>query len=77
MCNSERDCKTLSFLLGLPFAFLCILLSIVGLLVLLVTCLCPCCLCLTVIVEVGLELLKAPLRLTLRSPTELLLPFIF
>lgn len=33
MCNSNGDCRPLGFLLGLPFAFLCLLISIIGLIV--------------------------------------------
>ncbi|AES89760.1 hypothetical protein MtrunA17_Chr4g0040991 [Medicago truncatula] len=66
MCNSEGECRPLGFLLGLPFAFLCLLISIVGVLIWIVglalTCICPCCLCLTIIVELALELVKAPLH---------------
>ncbi|ERN13950.1 hypothetical protein AMTRI_Chr01g110890 [Amborella trichopoda] len=63
-CDSE--CRPLGFLLGLPFALLSLLVSIVGILVWIVglalTCICPCCLCVTILVEFALELIKAPLH---------------
>ncbi|XP_058735247.1 signaling peptide TAXIMIN 1-like [Vicia villosa] len=66
MCNSEGECRPLGFLIGLPFSFLCLLLSIVGTFVwiigTLLSCICPCFLCLTVVIEIALELIKAPLH---------------
>ncbi|XP_022969314.1 uncharacterized protein LOC111468358 [Cucurbita maxima] len=66
MCCGDGDCRPLGFLLGLPFAFLSLILSIVGVIIWIVgltlTCICPCCLCLTVIVEIALGLIKAPIH---------------
>ncbi|XP_030538694.1 signaling peptide TAXIMIN 1 [Rhodamnia argentea] len=65
MCG-EDGCRPLGFLLGLPFAFLALLVSIVGIIVwivgLLLTLICPCCFCVTLVVEFALELIKAPLH---------------
>ncbi|KAJ0961094.1 hypothetical protein J5N97_000909 [Dioscorea zingiberensis] len=53
MC-CDCECRPLGWLLGLPFAFLASLL--------LLSCICPCCLCVTVLVELAIELIKAPLH---------------
>ncbi|XP_028104119.1 signaling peptide TAXIMIN 1-like [Camellia sinensis] len=66
MCSGDGDCRRLGFLLGLPFAFLSLLISLVGILICIVgsvlTCICPCCLCVTIIVELALDLIKASIH---------------
>ncbi|KAJ6893626.1 signaling peptide TAXIMIN 1-like [Populus alba x Populus x berolinensis] len=66
-CCDDDDCKCrpLGFLLGLPFALLSVLLSVIGVLIwivgLVLSCVCPCCFCVTIIVEFALGLIKAPI----------------
>ncbi|XP_057820181.1 signaling peptide TAXIMIN 1 isoform X1 [Cryptomeria japonica] len=66
MCECDCECRPLGFLLGLPFALLAFLVSIVGVFVwivgILLSCICPCCICVTLLVEFALELIKAPLH---------------
>ncbi|VFQ88519.1 unnamed protein product [Cuscuta campestris] len=65
MCGGEDGgCRPLGFLLGLPFAFISLLLSLAGVVLwilgCIVTCVCPCCVCVTWIVDVAVALIKAP-----------------
>ncbi|XP_066308188.1 signaling peptide TAXIMIN 1-like [Miscanthus floridulus] len=66
MCCCDGDCRPLGWLLGLPFALLAVLVSFVGAIIwiigLSISCICPCCLCVTVLLEVAVELVKAPLH---------------
>jgi hypothetical protein len=103
MCCGGGDggeCRPLGWLLGLPFALLAVLVSIVGAIIwiigyapslptwststalyacsgsmyvnshlrpwrwcrLPISCICPCCLCVTLVLEVAVELIKAPLH---------------
>lgn len=64
--DRERGCRPLGWLLGLPFALVAVLVSIVGAIIwiigLPISCICPCCLCVTLLLEVAVELVKAPLH---------------
>ncbi|CAN1166160.1 Signaling peptide TAXIMIN 1 [Linum perenne] len=63
-CGDDCECRPLAFLLGLPFAFVSLLLSIIGVIIWIVgivlSCICPCCFCVTLIVEFAIGLIKAP-----------------
>ncbi|XP_057498985.1 signaling peptide TAXIMIN 2-like [Actinidia eriantha] len=58
------DCRPLGFLIGLPFAFLCLVLSLVGAVIgiigTLMSCLCPCCICCSGIANLAMTLLIFP-----------------
>ncbi|TMW88697.1 hypothetical protein EJD97_018221 [Solanum chilense] len=66
MCCRDSGCRPLAFLLSLPFALLSLFVSIIGVIVWIVglssSCICPCCLCVTVLVELALKLMKAPIH---------------
>ncbi|GJM94876.1 hypothetical protein PR202_ga11559 [Eleusine coracana subsp. coracana] len=74
-CGGDGECRPLGWLLGLPFALLAVLVSIVGAIIwiigypttpsakrLPISCICPCCLCVTLVLEAAVELIKAPLH---------------
>ncbi|KAJ7562574.1 hypothetical protein O6H91_03G074900 [Diphasiastrum complanatum] len=64
MCS--EDCRPIGFLLGLPFALLSLLLSLIGVVVWIIAtlliCICPCCVCVAALVTLAIELIKAPLH---------------
>ncbi|KAJ9170907.1 hypothetical protein P3X46_018970 [Hevea brasiliensis] len=61
------DCRPLGFLLGLPFALVALLLSLVGAVLWIIgtifSCLCPCCVCCAGLVNFALELIKLPFKI--------------
>ncbi|XP_030549772.1 signaling peptide TAXIMIN 2-like [Rhodamnia argentea] len=67
------ECRPLGFLIGLPFAFVAVIFSLVGALVwvlgTVLSCLCPCCICCVGAVKLSVSLLKLPIKI-LRWFTE-------
>ncbi|KAI4322717.1 hypothetical protein L6164_022384 [Bauhinia variegata] len=69
MRNTDSDyceCRPLGFLLGLPFAFIALILSVLGTIVWLLgsifSCLCPCCICCASLANLAVTLVKLPIR---------------
>ncbi|OAY34001.1 signaling peptide TAXIMIN 2-like [Manihot esculenta] len=61
------DCRPLGFLLGLPFALVALLLSLVGAAVWIIgsvlSCLCPCCVCCAGLANLAMDLIKLPFKI--------------
>ncbi|KAJ4980677.1 hypothetical protein NE237_031514 [Protea cynaroides] len=60
------DCRPLGFLIGLPFALVAVVLSLVGLIIWvlgsILSCLCPCCICCAGIANFAMDLVKLPVK---------------
>ncbi|KAH7533144.1 hypothetical protein FEM48_Zijuj04G0099200 [Ziziphus jujuba var. spinosa] len=60
------DCRPLGFLLGLPFAIVALLLSVIGAVVWVIgtvlSCLCPCCFCFAGLANLAVSLIKLPIK---------------
>ncbi|XP_058752281.1 signaling peptide TAXIMIN 2-like [Vicia villosa] len=60
------ECRPLGFLLGLPFALLALILSLVGAVIWtlgsILSCLCPCCICCTGLANLAVSLVKLPIK---------------
>ncbi|KAH1218624.1 hypothetical protein GmHk_13G038958 [Glycine max] len=58
------ECRPLGFLLGLPFALLALILSLVGAVIWvlgsILSCLCPCCICCAGLANLAVSLVKLP-----------------
>ncbi|KAL6279093.1 hypothetical protein ACE6H2_015974 [Prunus campanulata] len=61
------DCRPLGFLLGLPFALVALVLSVVGAVIwvlgTVLSCLCPCCICVGGIANLAVTLIKLPVKI--------------
>ncbi|KAF8411124.1 hypothetical protein HHK36_003663 [Tetracentron sinense] len=61
------DCRPLGFLLGLPFALVALIFSLVGAVVWVLgsvlSCLCPCCICCTALANLAVDLIKLPVKI--------------
>ncbi|CAK9156901.1 unnamed protein product [Ilex paraguariensis] len=62
-----EDCRPLGFLVGLPFALIAVVLSLVGAVIWVigsvVSCLCPCCCCCAGLVNMAVDLVKLPFKI--------------
>ncbi|XP_050380645.1 signaling peptide TAXIMIN 2 [Argentina anserina] len=59
------DCRPLGFLLGLPFALVALVLSVVGCVIWVfgvLSCLCPCCCCVAGLANLAMFLIKLPVK---------------
>ncbi|XP_019412781.1 PREDICTED: uncharacterized protein LOC109325090 [Lupinus angustifolius] len=67
MGDGYCECRPLGFLIGLPFAFLSLILSLVGAVIWLIgsilSCLCPCCICCAGLANIAVSLVKLPVRI--------------
>ncbi|XP_075500431.1 signaling peptide TAXIMIN 2 [Primulina tabacum] len=62
-----KNCRPLGFLIGLPFALLSLILSLIGAIFWIIgsvlTCLCPCCICCAGIADLAISLVKLPVKI--------------
>ncbi|XP_034901876.1 signaling peptide TAXIMIN 2-like [Populus alba] len=60
------DCRPLGFLIGLPFALIALVLSLIGAVVWVIgsvlSCLCPCCICCAGLANLAVSLVKLPVN---------------
>ncbi|XP_050135741.1 signaling peptide TAXIMIN 2 [Malus sylvestris] len=61
------DCRPLGFLLGLPFALIALVLSVLGAVIwvfgTVLSCLCPCCICFSGLANLAVSLIKLPFKI--------------
>ncbi|KAI5662494.1 hypothetical protein M9H77_21817 [Catharanthus roseus] len=62
-----EDCRPLGFLIGLPFALVALVLSLIGAVIWtvgsLLSCLCPCCICCAGLANLAMNLVKLPFKI--------------
>ncbi|EXB75033.1 hypothetical protein L484_012157 [Morus notabilis] len=65
--GDSGSCRPLGFLIGLPFAFLSLLISLVGVVVWIIgsvlSCMCPCCICFAGIANMAISIVKLPVKI--------------
>ncbi|KAJ3670614.1 hypothetical protein LUZ60_008040 [Juncus effusus] len=63
---ADCDCRPLAFLIGLPFAILSLILSLLGAVIWLIgsilSCICPCCACFSILANFAMELVQVPFK---------------
>ncbi|XP_058005405.1 signaling peptide TAXIMIN 2-like [Hevea brasiliensis] len=61
------DCRPYGFLLGLPFALVALLLSLIGAVAWIIgtilSCLCPCCVCCAGLANLAIDIIKLPFKI--------------
>ncbi|PIA35128.1 hypothetical protein AQUCO_03600057v1 [Aquilegia coerulea] len=67
MTEEGRGCRPLGFLIGLPFAFIALIISLLGAIIwilgTIISCLCPCCCCCAGLANFAVSLIKLPISI--------------
>ncbi|KAF9589403.1 hypothetical protein IFM89_026479 [Coptis chinensis] len=65
--TEEGGCRPLGFLIGLPFALVALIISVLGAIIWIlgtvISCLCPCCCCCAGLANFAVSLIKLPISI--------------